>query len=183
MRKWLSAGLVVLTVLYPLVVYAGMGHVAPHWLAVLLMLLGMARAIVTRQRFWWVVAAGAGVLALAAWQQGDPLLVKLYPALVNVVLLVVFAYSLFRGPSVVERLARLREPDLPMAAVRYTAQVTGVWCIFFIANGVAAGYTAFYSSDAVWALYNGLLAYVLMGCLMAAEWCMRQRMRRKHAAH
>ncbi len=178
MRKMLTISLLVLTLLYPLGVYAALDRLAPHWLAVALMLLALARAGLTRQGFWWVVAAGAGVLALASWWQGDARAVKLYPVLVNAVLLVVFAWSLWRPPSVVERLARLQQPDLPAAAVGYTAKVTAVWCVFFVFNGLIAGYTALYSSDAVWALYNGLLAYIAMGVLMAGEWLVRQRVQR-----
>lgn len=181
MRKLVTALLVVLTVLYPLGVYLAMGHVAPQWLAVLLVLLAMLRAVMTRQRFWWAVAGGAAVLAAAAWWQGDALAVKLYPVLVNAVMLAVFAASLRYPPSVVERLARLSEPDLPPSGVRYTRRVTAVWCFFFVGNGAIAAYTAAFSTDAVWALYNGLIAYGLMGCLMGAEWLVRQRVRRRDA--
>lgn len=181
MHKLVTAVLVVLTVLYPLGVYLAMGRVAPQWLAVLLVMLAVLRAVATRQRFWWAVASGAAVLALAAWWQGDALAVKLYPVLVNAVLLVVFVVSLRHPPSAVERLARLSEPDLPPSGVRYTRKVTVVWCIFFVANGAAAAYTAAFSSDAAWALYNGLIAYVLMGCLMGSEWLVRQWVKRRDA--
>jgi uncharacterized membrane protein len=181
MHKLVTAVLVVLTVLYPLGVYLAMGRVAPQWLAVLLVLLAVLRAVVTRQRFWWAVALGAAVLALAAWWQGDALAVKLYPVLVNAVLLVVFTFSLRHPPTVVERLARLTEPGLSPSGVRYTRKVTVVWCVFFVLNGAAAAYTATFSSDATWALYNGLIAYVLMGCLMGIEWCVRQCVRRREA--
>lgn len=110
-------------------------------------------------------------------------MVKLYPVWVNLVMLAVFGFSLFRPPSVVERLARLQEPDLPPSGVRYTRQVTKVWCGFFVLNGAAAAYTAFFASDSTWALYNGLLAYVLMGCLMGIEWGVRQWVRRREAVH
>lgn len=180
MRKGVAAALLVLTLLYPLGVYAAVGHVAPHWVAALLAGLALLRAWATRQRLWWAVAAGAALLALAAWWSDDPLAVKLYPVLVNAVLLVVFGVSLHSPPSVVERLARLTEPDLPPSGVRYTAQVTAVWCVFFVCNGAVAAYTALYCSDAVWAFYNGLLAYVLMGSLMAVEWCVRRHVKRRH---
>ena len=181
MRKLVTVVLVVLTVLYPLGVYLAIGHVAPQWLAVLLMVLAMVRAVVTRQRFWWAVASGAALLAVAAWLREDALAVKLYPVLVNAVLLVVFAVSLRYPPTVVERLARLTDPDLPASGVRYTRKVTAVWCVFFVANGAAAAYTAAFSSDAAWALYNGLIAYGLMGCLMGTEWCVRQWVKRRGA--
>ena len=181
MHKIVTAVLVVLTVLYPLGVYLAMGHVAPQWLAVLLVALAVLRALVTRQRFWWAVALGAAVLALAAWWQGDALAVKLYPVLGNSVLLVVVLDSLRHPPTVVERLARLTEPDLPAAGVRYTRKVTAVWCVFFVANGAAAASTAAVSSDGTWAQYNGLIAEVLIGCLMGTEWCVRQWVKRRGA--
>lgn len=180
MHKLVAAVLVVLTVLYPLGVYLAMGRVAPQWLAVLLVLLAVLRAVATRQRYWWAVALGAAVLALASWWRADALAVKLYPVLVNAVLLAVFGWSLRCPPSVVERLARLQTPDLPAAAVGYTARVTALWCSFFVLNGTVAAYTALYSSDATWALYNGLLAYVAMGVLMAGEWLVRQHVQRRH---
>lgn len=181
MRQCATALLMALTVLYPLGVYLTLGRMDPHWLALLLALLAACRAVLTRQRFWWVVAAGAGLLAGLSWLQGSPLAVKLYPVMVSLVLLGVFGYSLWHPPSVVERLARLQEPDLPPQAVRYTAQVTQVWCVFFLANAVVSLATACWGTDAQWALYNGLLSYVLMGLLMAVEWCVRQRVRRRHA--
>lgn len=181
MHKLVTAVLVVLTVLYPLGVYLAMGRVAPQWLAVLLVLLAVLRAMATRQRFWWAVASGAAVLALASWWRADALAVKLYPVLVNAVLLVVFAVSLRYPPTVIERVARITQPDLPESGVRYTRKVTAVWCAFFVANGAAAAYTAAWCSDATWALYNGLIAYVLMGCLMGGEWLVRQWVRRRGA--
>lgn len=183
MRKAVAGALLVLTLLYPLGIYAALGHVPPHWLAAALVLLALARAVSTRQGFWCLVAIGAGVLALTSWWQGDTRAVKLYPVLVNVVLLAVFGWSLRCPPSVVERLARLQTPDLPAVAVPYTARVTALWCGFFVLNGAAAGYTALYCSDAIWALYNGLLAYVAMGGLMAGEWLVRQHVQRRQGGH
>lgn len=182
MRKSAALALLVLTLLYPLGVYAALGHVPAHWLAAALVLLALARAWSSRQGFWVLVAAGAAVLALASWWQGNAQAVKLYPVLVNAVLLAVFGWSLWRPPSLVERLARLQQPHLPPAAVVYTARVTALWCVFFVLNGAAAAYTALYSSDAIWALYNGLLAYLAMGTLMAGEWLVRRRVQTRHSA-
>ena len=180
MQKLVTAVLVVLTVLYPLGVYLAMGRVAPEWLAMLLVALAVLRALVTRQRFWWAVVSGAAVLALAAWLQGDALAVKLYPVLVNAALLLVFGLSLRFGTPVIERLARIQEPDLPAYAVAYTRRVTQAWCVFFLVNGAIALATATLASERVWALYNGLVAYVLIGAMFAGEWLLRQRLKVRH---
>ena len=102
---------------------------------------------------------------------------KLYPAAVNIVLLYVFSASLVRPPSFAERMAMIEHPVLPPRAARYAHAVTKVWCIFFILNGSLALATAFWASDGIWALYNGLIAYALMGCLAGAEWLVRHRAR------
>jgi uncharacterized membrane protein len=178
----LTALLLVASLAYPVVVYLALGHMSPRWIALLLVALALARAWVTRESFWFGAAALALVLATASFL-GDlwgPL--KLYPTLVNLVMLGLFAMSLWRGPSVVERLARLRETNFPPAAIAYTRRVTQVWCVFFVVNGLVAAATALWASTAVWALYNGLLSYVAMGALMGGEWLVRRRVRGRIAA-
>lgn len=169
------AWLGLLTVLYPFLVYFGLGHFEPRWLSVLLAVMAIARALATRERVWLVSAAGALLLAAITASANQLLPLKLYPVLVNTVLLAVFATSLLHPPTVVERLARLRDPDLPISGVAYTRRVTQVWSGFFLINGGLALFTALWASDAVWTLYNGLIAYGLMGLLFAGEWLVRRR--------
>jgi len=178
-RPLLNALLMVASVAYPVVVWLASGRVSPGWIALLLLALALARAGLTRDRFWLGAAGGAALLALASLGGDRWGALKLYPALVNLVLLGVFGLSLWRGPTVVERLARLREPALPPAALAYTRRVTQVWCGFFVLNGAAAVATAVWASTAGWALYNGLLAYLAMGALMGGEWLLRRRLRRR----
>jgi uncharacterized membrane protein len=174
--------LVVLSLAYPFVVWLTLGHASPRWIALLLVVLALVRAWATREAFWLAAAAGATLLAGASaiGNQWGPL--QLYPALVNLVMLALFSLSLWKGPSVVERLARLREPDLPASAIPYTRRVTQVWCAFFVVNGSLAIATALWASPATWALYNGFIAYIAMGVLMGGEWLVRRRVRARHVA-
>lgn len=173
----LSALVGVATLAYPLVVYLGQQSADPRWIALALVVLALLRAWASRQLLWLVAAGGALALAAGTAWGGGWLPVKLYPVWVNAVLLLLFGVSLWRGPPLIERLARLTEPELPPRAVAYTRRVTQVWCGFFVVNGSAAAYTALASSAEVWALYNGVIAYVLMGLLFALEWCVRQRVK------
>ncbi len=127
----------------------------------------------------WSIAGALLLAGVAVWSNAL-LPLKLYPVLVSLVLLGVFAYSLIAPPTVVERLARLREPDFPPAAVAYTRRVTQVWCGFFVLNGGIAFATAWWASQAVWSLYTGVIAYVLMGILFGGEYLVRLRFRRLH---
>jgi uncharacterized membrane protein len=97
-----------------------------------------------------------------------------YPVLVNAMFLLAFTISLFQTQTLVERLARRLDPKLSPEGVRYTRKVTLAWCVFFIANGGIAWWTTT-QPMAVWALYNGLIAYVAMGVMFGGEWLIRRR--------
>lgn len=172
--RWLLAAI---TLAYPFLVYAGVQYAEPRWVAALLAALAVARACSSRSPLWLSAAIGALLLAALSAYSNGWLPLKLYPVLVNGLLLLLFGWSLRYPPSAIERLARLTEPDLPPSGVRYTRRVTQVWCGFFLGNGSIALYTATYSSDHWWALYNGCIAYVLMGILFAAEWLVRQKVK------
>ena len=91
-------------------------------------------------------------------------------------MLAVFGGSLWSSMPIVERLARLRDPQLPAVAVRYTRRVTQIWCAFFIFNGGVALFTALHGDMALWTAWNGMVAYLLMGLLMGSEWLVRHWM-------
>lgn len=170
-----------LTLLYPLAIWLGHGSVEPRWLAGLLLVTAATRlpALKLNAVARWS-ALGALALAAAAVASNAVLPLKLYPVLVNGALLAAFGYSLGKPPSMVERLARLREPDLPPAAIGYTRRVTQVWCGFFALNGAMAMGLALYASEAVWSLYTGLVSYLLMGLLFGGEYLLRMRFKRLH---
>jgi uncharacterized membrane protein len=88
---------------------------------------------------------------------------------VNLGLLVAFGSTLVRGPTMIEKFARMGNPELGEHAVRYTRRVTQVWCVFFALNGAFSAYTALFWTPAAWSLYNGAIAYGLVGVLLAGE--------------
>jgi hypothetical protein len=49
-----------------------------------------------------------------------------------------------------------------------------VWCTFFTFNGLVAAALALWATLYWWTLYNGLIAYILMGMLFAAEYIPRK---------
>jgi uncharacterized membrane protein len=174
--------LLLATLAYPFAVYLGFGRVEPFWLGLGLLALMLARAWAARDAVWLVAGAGAALLGLLGTVGNSWLPLKLYPVVVSAVLLVVFSASVIRPPTVIERIARLREPLLPPAGVAYTRKVTLVWCVFFVLNGLTALATALWASNEIWILYNGMLSYVLMGCLFGAEWLVRRRVKARIAA-
>ena len=162
---------------YPFAVYFGIGHLSPRVFAVLLGALWLARLLSSERAASRGTAAIALLFCLVLALLDDAVLLRWYPVLINAAMLMLFAGSLFVGMPVIERLARLQEPDLPEAGVRYTRQVTKVWVAFFIFNGTAAAALTLWAPLTWWTLYNGLIAYGLMGLLFAGEWLVRQRVR------
>ena len=136
--------------------------------------------------FGWLLLPLFILLALKRYSAQIPIpaarAIKLYPFAVSLTLLATFILSLLNPPSAIERLARLKEPNLSPRAVAYTRVVTKVWCVFFFINGGLALATALWMSDAAWALYNGLLSYLAMGCLFSVEWIIRQKVKRHDAS-
>ncbi len=175
MRRVATALAWLATLLYPLAIWLGLARFEPRWLALVLLVVAGLRAIGSPEPVWRFAAAGALVLVIATFAFNDGLPLKLYPVLVNASLFAVFAFSLWKPPTVIERIARLRHPDLPAEGVRWVTGVTRVWCAFFVLNGGIALWTALRASDATWALYNGAIAYVLIGALLAGEWLLRPR--------
>lgn len=174
--KVLLQVLTALTVLtYPLAVYLGLNHLPAGSIALVLYLLLIVRLILQKQRLKVLVLPLLLGIALTAGsylaKRSDWLLY--YPVAINLTMLALFSYSLHNGPCMIERLARVKQPDLPDEAIGYLKKVTLLWCGLFLFNGTMAAYTAGFTSLATWTLYNGLIAYLLMGLLLGGEWLYR----------
>ncbi len=174
--------------LYPLLVYLLLKHASPRFAGLAAMAVVVLRFRVQGARFWRDLPWPQKTIALLVMSMGglaslfnSELVLRLMPVAISLGLLLLFAWSLHHPPSMIERFARAMDPALPDVAVAYTRRVTIVWCGFFLFNAVCAGWTVF-SSRELWLLYNGLLSYVLMGALFAAEWlCRRHMLARKEA--
>ncbi|MBO9538215.1 hypothetical protein [Herbaspirillum sp.] len=172
-----------LILLYPLLIWSAHGRIEPRMLALLLLAIASVRLLTSRlsRNYRWT---GLAALALAApalyWNALLPL--KLYPVAISAGMLALFGYSLIKPPSMIERLARLHDPDLQPFAVAYTRRVTQVWCVFFAVNGSIALATAIWASPAAWSMYTGVIAYAAMGVLFAGEYLVRLYVRRQHHA-
>lgn len=157
---------------YPLLVYGGLRVLTPRVLALALGAAFVLReTLQARQRPSPLLAPLVIVVAIcAAAALFDDGRVFLYvPALINGVLLLSFARTLVAPPSMGERLARRRRPELSADDVAYCRQVTRVWCVFFVANGAFSAWLAARGALTTWTVYNGLVSYVLVGALFVGE--------------
>jgi len=186
---WFSAAVAGALVLYPILVYVGIGRFGPSAVAVLLIAVCLLRLLVLRVRGdrtlvakqTALISVGGVALAAASLLLGKADAMLYYPVLVNATLCFLFSWSLVSPPSAIERIARVREPDLSPAGVRYTRRVTIAWIFFFVANGGIALYTATLAPLATWALYNGFIAYLLIGAMFGAEFLVRSVVLRRRS--
>ncbi|MDY7563010.1 hypothetical protein QN382_06080 [Pseudomonas sp. 10B1] len=178
MSRLIGLVLLLAGMLYPFAVYFGLGHIAPWQFALLLGCLWLLRGLTGERKpgSLWMAGVAIGFCLLLGWAD-SPALLSWYPVLSSAFMLTLFGASLIYEPPIVERLARLSDPQLSDVAVRYTRTVTKVWCLFFLGNGLIASALTLWAPLSWWTLYNGLISYGLMGLLFAGEWLVRQRVR------
>ena len=100
---------------------------------------------------------------------------RVYPAAVVAFVLAAFALSL-RSTPLVERFARAMGEKLDDRGRDYCRRVTIAWIVFLTAHLAVTIATVFASAE-IWALYNGAIAYILMGLMFAGEMLVRRRVR------
>lgn len=169
---------------YPAFVWLGLTAGSPRQVALVLLCLlvpvslwllrsaggGKAALVLVLAPLLTVAAiAGSALFDEAAWLFAEPVVISL-------VMLLVFGVTLRRGAvPMIERFARLQEPDLSRDKQRWCRLWTWIWCSFFVVNATAAGLLAAVAPMAWWVFYTTTLSYLLMGLLFGGEWLLRRR--------
>ena len=180
--KRLQHGLIsILLLAYPFLVGYSIYTQQYIWVSLLLIGLGLTRLLTKNRQLMWPLAAFAvlcGGLSLIFQQHAW---LRLYPVMMSLGALVIFATTLIRPPSMIERFARLMDANLPESGVIWTRKVTWVWCGFFLINACIALITVYWLPLEYWVAYNGFISYLLMGLLLLGEYILRKRHQKKHA--
>lgn len=106
-------------------------------------------------------------------------LLKYYPVIVNFGFFLLFFASSFMKETVIQRLAKLMEPNIKPKALDYTRKLTYAWAIFTFLNFIISLYTVFLD-EKIWAVYNGCVSYILVGSFFAIEYIVRINFKRKY---
>ena len=170
---------------YPFLVYSGLANSEmsflrpPLLVTIALILIGLRLFVMRRAggRPWLVGLAAAALVLVALLALKPDLAVKAYPVVISLAIAGIFGSSLIWPPTIVERIARLRESDLPPEAVAYTRGVTQIWFGFLLVNAAIAAALGLWGSLAQWALWTGLISYLLMGTLFLGELAWRHFIR------
>lgn len=104
---------------------------------------------------------------------------KFYPVCMNFFIFIVFFSSLFTKETIIQRIARLTDGNLSEFALKYTKNLTYIWCIFLFLNFLVSLATIFLD-DKIWMIYNGCLSYIFVGTFFIIEYIIRIIMRKKY---
>jgi len=160
---------------YPLIVYVAYTRLEARALAILLFAL---YAVSIAIRFRGSAAEigsllrqhlGLAILIAIAIATGNATVLLFMPVIVSSYLLWTFSASLRSGMPMIERFARIVEDDLPDFTIPYCRKVTIVWCVFLAANALCVLVLALAAPLEWWALYSGLIAYLLVGAIILGE--------------
>jgi uncharacterized membrane protein len=183
-----SAALVgILFITYPFIVYLALDHFQPRIIGAGLIAIFILRLLLVRRSLkdsflqQILPLLMAVIILLLAVLNNSSSTLRFTPVVMNISLLLIFSFSLIFPPSMIERFARLAYgAEMPVYVIAYTRKVTWLWCAFFLFNSLMSAYTAVYASLRFWTLYNGMLAYLLVGILFAGEYLVRLRVRHLH---
>jgi uncharacterized membrane protein len=165
---------------YPLAVYLGLTRYSARYVGILLIVLLLPGLLLRlrgarREDLLAVARVPLAVMAVAGLSAlfDDKRFVLAMPVLINGALLATFGSSLW-GTPMVERFARLQNPNLGPDHVPYCRAVTKVWCGFFGFNIAMSVWLGLFAPLSWWALYTGIIAYVLIGVLATGEYIVRK---------
>lgn len=181
-----AAVLTAIAVAYPFIVYKFHGHVS-----FVVFVLGASVLLLLRA---YIASGGmAALLRLPLLATAIGLLVlllvnaalaaKVYPALISLMVAALFGRSLRYPPSIVEKIARLRDPEISLAGQRYCRRLTWIWTIWLIINAGIAGGLAVQHDIYLWTLWTGVVSYIGSGVLFLGEIALRRwLMKNMHAS-
>ena len=116
---------------------------------------------------------------IIAFHFTDWIFFKFYPPAVNLGLFVIFFSSTFQEKTVIQKIALSMEPEAKPWVLDYTRKLTYIWSAFLFLNFLVSAATIFMSKE-IWALYNGIISYILVGLLFGVEYIVRICFKRKY---
>lgn len=167
-----TLALAIVSLAYPLLFYVVHDRVAPivfAGLALGLAVLRLRRCRPETIRLWRAPLLIGAIAFVALALLDGSLAAKAYPVLISLAFAAAFGWSLLSPPSLIERFARIRHPDLPPRGQAYCRKVTLVWFLWLVINAVVSAALALWGDVGLWALWTGLISYLVMGLLFIGE--------------
>jgi uncharacterized membrane protein len=182
--------------LYPVLVFSALVifKLSIRYLSVFIIVLAVAYFLVNqhnykgRHRFVVFISpsilCAIGIICLITKSE---VILKIYPALADLVYLVIMGTSIFIPPPMVFYFINMFDKTIkehiePGFFEQYCRKAAIIWCVFFVFDGVVALATVYWASDIVWVIYNCGISYVLMGLIFAGEYFILKMTEKKSLA-
>ena len=185
MKKWIQITSTLLLLIFPLLVYLALKFISLETLSLGLVILYTVRLFLRKNEHTGkksirqVPLLIFMLLALLSLLTKDVSYILMQPFALSVILYFIFFLSLIYPPTVVERIYMSRKRKLSSTVKNYCRTMNKVWCLFFCLNAAGAFYTAMYCDITLWAIFNGLVTYLLVGGLFSVEYLIyRERLRK-----
>jgi len=159
-------------VAYPFLIYFYGDRVPPAvFVAGALILIGLQLTVLRSPvaKLWRMPLILSAVLTIAVAFLDQSLAKEAYPVVRSLAVASVFGWSLISPPSLVERIARVRYPELPALAIRHCRNVTVLWAVWLTLNAAVAAALALSGDVKTWAIWTGAVSYGISGLLFVGE--------------
>ncbi|QJR80945.1 hypothetical protein CA267_009220 [Alteromonas pelagimontana] len=176
--------LVGFTIAYPAIVYLNLESVRPQWFAIILLSVLALRLVFVgkiKSRTDSIATAFAGTFCVAIILFDSVVLLKFYPVMMNAGMGLMFLLSLKDQQTLIEKFARASGSTVPEQARDYLRALSMVWGVLLLGNGAVAAYTALFASLSTWALYNGIISYLLLAGFALMELSYRGYYKKRHS--
>lgn len=184
-KKTVTAILVVISVLYPCLVYFGLQRWSHQLFGLVIFAMGTIRFLLADRKnpkMDLALFAVTALCGLGIWAFPSELAVKLYPVFMSAFVGSMFAVSLLQKESLIEKIARLRGNEMTPVVVQYARRLNVLWAIVLYLNGLVALYLAHFGTTESWTLYCGFLSYLILGAFGGGELLFRHYyMRRQNS--
>ena len=165
--------LVCVGICYPFVIF-----LFPENKSILIVMIGIcilrALSVTSWQRVSWIALS---LVFLIYFLVGLKELAYLYPVFINLLFCIIFFLSL-RSEAIITQIARkyeeIRGGILDSKAISYTRNLTKIWILFFIINGLISFCLIFLEDKIYWTIYCGVVSYILIGILFIVEFLYRK---------
>jgi uncharacterized membrane protein len=185
-----------LIVLYPVLVFSALVifKLSIRYLSIFIIALAAAYFLLHRHNYKGkhtivvfispVILCGIGIICLIT---KSSLTLKIYPALADLIYLVIMGTSILIPPPLVFYFLnmfdkKIKEHINPGFFEQYCRRAAIIWCVFFVFDGAVSLVTAFWGSDIIWGIYNGGITYVLMGLIFVGEYFILKMIEKKSLA-
>ena len=119
------------------------------------------------------------LIVIALFHYTQLYFIKFYPVCANFTVFLVFFKSLFEKETIIQKFAKIIDGELSERALKYTRNLTHIWCGLTFFNFIISLITVFLSEE-IWALFNGFISYILIGTLFFVEYVIRSILKKKN---